>query len=60
MKASRLRIRPVHVYSKDHARAQRNSPVEPARVSESARAKAADKRTPDGLLEIDPAKDVAM
>ena len=83
MKASRLRIRPVHVYSEDHvrahvflcmlafyvewhmrrrlapilfedddregARAQRNSPVEPARVSESAKAKAADKRTPDGL-----------
>ncbi|MCY3649714.1 MAG: IS1634 family transposase [Acidimicrobiaceae bacterium] len=83
MKASRLRIRPVHVWSEDHvrahvflcmlayhvewhmrrdlapilfedddregARAQRNSPVEPARVSESARAKAADKRTPDGL-----------
>ena len=83
MKASRLRIRPVHVWSEDHvrahvflcmlachvewhmrrrlapilfedddregARAQRNSPVEPARVSESAKAKAADKRTPDGL-----------
>ena len=83
MKASRLRIRPVHVWSEDHvrahvflcmlayhvewhmrrdlapilfedddregARAQRSSPVEPARVSESARAKAADKRTPDGL-----------
>ena len=83
MKASRLRIRPVHVYSEDHvrahvflcmlachvewhmrrrlapilfedddregARAQRNSPVEPAEVSESAKAKAADKRTPDGL-----------
>ena len=83
MKASRLRIRPVHVYSEDHvrahvflcmlachvewhmrrrlapilfedddregARAQRSSPVEPARVSESAKAKAADKRTPDGL-----------
>ena len=30
------------------ARAQRSSPVEPARVSESAKAKAADKRTPDG------------
>ncbi len=83
MKASRLRIRPVHVYSEDHvrahvflcmlachvewhmrrrlapilfedddregARAQRSSPVEPARVSERAKAKAADKRTPDGL-----------
>ena len=83
MKASRLRIRPVHVYSEDHvrahvflcmlachvewhmrrrlapilfedddregARARRNSPVEPARVSERAKAKAADKRTPDGL-----------
>ena len=83
MKASRLRIRPVHVWSEDHvrahvflcmlayhvewhmrrdlapilfedddregARAQRSSPAEPARVSESARAKAADKRTPDGL-----------
>ena len=83
MKASRLRIRPVHVYSEDHvrahvflcmlachvewhmrrrlapilfedddregARAQRSSPVEPARVSERAKAKAAKKRTPDGL-----------
>ena len=83
MKASRLRVRPVHVYSEDHvrahvflcmlachvewhmrrrlapilfedddregARARRNSPVEPARVSESAKAKAADKRTPDRL-----------
>ena len=83
MKASRLRVRPVHVWSEDHvrahvflcmlayyvewhmrrdlapilfedddregARAQRSSPVEPARVSESAKAKAADKRTPDGL-----------
>ena len=83
MKASRLRVRPVHVWSEDHvrahvflcmlayhvewhmrrdlapilfedddregARAQRSSPVEPAKVSESAKAKAADKRTPDGL-----------
>ena len=83
MKASRLRVRPVHVYSEDHvrahvflcmlachvewhmrrrlapilfedddregARARRSSPVEPARVSERAKAKAADKRTPDGL-----------
>ena len=83
MKASRLRIRPVHVWSEDHvqahvflcmlafcvewhmprrlapilledddregARAQRSSPVEPTRVSEGAKAKAADKRTPDGL-----------
>ena len=83
MKASRLRIRPVHVYSEDHvrahvflcmlayhvewhmrrrlapilfedddregARAQRNSPVEKAEVSESAKAKADTKRTPDGL-----------
>ena len=83
MKASRLRIRPVHVYSEDHvrahvflcmlafyvewhmrrrlapilfedddregARAQRSSPVEPARVSKRAKAKAAKKRTPDGL-----------
>ena len=83
MKASRLRIRPVHVYSEDHvrahvflcmlayhvewhmrqrlapilfedddregARARRNSPVEKAEVSESARAKADTKRTPDGL-----------
>ena len=80
MKASRLRIRPVHVWSEDHvrahvflcmlachvewhmrrrlapilfedddregARARRNSPVEPAKVSERAKAKAADKRTP--------------
>ena len=83
MKASRLRIRPVHVCSEDHvrahvflcmlafyvewhmrrrlapilfedddregARAQRSSPVEPARVSKRAKAKAAKKRTPDGL-----------
>ena len=83
MKTSRLRIRPVHVYSEDHvrahvflcmlayhvewhmrrrlapilfedddregARAQRNSPVEKAEVSESARTKADTKRTPDGL-----------
>ena len=83
MKASRLRIRPVHVYSEDHvrahvflcmlayhvewhmrrrlapilfedddregARAQRSSPVEKAEVSESAKAKADSKRTPDGL-----------
>ena len=83
MKASRLRVRPVHVYSEDHvrahvflcmlachvewhmrrrlapilfedddregARARRSSPVEPARVSERAKAKAADKRTQDGL-----------
>ena len=82
MKASRLRIRPVHVCSEDHvrahvflcmlafyvewhmrrrlapilfedddregARAQRSSPVEPARVSKRAKAKAAKKRTPDG------------
>ena len=83
MKASRLRVRPVLVYSEDHvrahvflcmlacyvewhmrralapilfedddregARARRSSPVEPARVSERAKAKAADKRTPDGI-----------
>ena len=83
MKASRLRIRPVHVCSEDHvrahvflcmlafyvewhmrrrlapilfedddregARAQRSSPVEPARISKRAKAKAAKKRTPDGL-----------
>ena len=83
MKASRLRIRPVHVYSEDHvrahvflcmlayhvewhmrrrlapilfedddregARAQRSSPMEKAEVSESAKAKADTKRTPDGL-----------
>ena len=83
MKTSRLRIRPVHVYSEDHvrahvflcmlayhvewhmrrrlapllfedddregARAQRSSPVEKAEVSESAKAKADTKRTPDGL-----------
>ena len=83
MKASRLRIRPVHVYSEDHvrahvflcmlayhvewhmrrrlapilfedddregARARRSSPVEKAEVSESAKAKADTKRTPDGL-----------
>ena len=83
LKASRLEIRPVHVYSEDHvrahvflcvlayyvewhlrrrlapllfedddragARAQRSSPVAPARVSESARAKADTKRTADGL-----------
>ena len=34
---------------RESARARRNSPVEPAEVSESAKAKAADKRTPDGL-----------
>ena len=83
LKASRLEIRPVHVYSGDHvrahvflcmlafhvewhlrrrltpllfedddregARAQRNSPVAPARVSKSAKAKADTKLTPDGL-----------
>ena len=83
MKTSRLKIRPVHVYSEDHvrahvflcmlachvewhmrrdlapilfedddregARAQRSSPVEKAEVSESAKAKADTKRTPDGL-----------
>ena len=82
MKASRLRIRPVHGCSEDHVRAhvflcmlachaewhmrwhlapilfedddregartQRSSPMEPARVSESAKAKADTKRTPDG------------
>ena len=35
--------------SRPGARAQRSSPVEPARVSESAKAKAADKRTPTGF-----------
>ncbi len=83
MKTSRLRIRPVHVYSEDHvrahvflcmlayhvewhmrrrlapilfedddreaARARRSSPVEPAKVSDSAKAKADTKRTSDGL-----------
>ncbi len=83
IKTSRLRIRPVHVYSEDHvrahvflcmlachvewhmrrrlapllfedddregARARRSSPVEPAEVSESAKGKADTKRTPDGL-----------
>ena len=83
MKTSRLRIRPVHVYSEDHvrahvflcmlayhvewhmrrrlapilfedddregARAQRSSPVEPAEVSDGAKARADTKRTPDGL-----------
>ncbi len=83
MKTSRLRIRPVHVYSEDHvrahvflcmlayhvewhmrrrlapilfedddregARARRSSPVEPAKVSDSAKAKADTRRTPDGL-----------
>ncbi|MDE0695327.1 MAG: hypothetical protein OXH76_05780 [Boseongicola sp.] len=34
---------------REGARAQRNSPVEPATGSERAMAKAADKRTPDGL-----------
>ena len=34
---------------REGARAQRSSPVEPARISESAKAKAADKRTPGGL-----------
>ena len=34
---------------RERARPQRSSPVEPARVSESAKAKAADKRTPDGI-----------
>ena len=34
---------------REGARARRNFPVEPARVSESAKAKAADKRIPDGL-----------
>ncbi len=47
----RRRLAPMLFEDDDRegARAQRNSPVEPARVSESARAKAADRRTPDGL-----------
>ncbi len=83
LKASRLEIRPVYVYSEDHVRAhvflcvlafyvewhlrrrlapllfedddregaqaQRKSPVAPARVSESAKAKADTKLTSDGL-----------
>ncbi len=78
---SDLRIRPVHVCSKNHVRAhvfmcmlafhvewhmrqrlapmlfedddreaaRRSAPVEKAEVSQSAKAKAADKRSPDGL-----------
>ena len=83
LKASRLKFRPVHVYSEDHvrahvflcvlafyvewhlrrrlapllfedddregARAQRTSPVAPAKVSESAKLKADTKLTSDGL-----------
>ncbi|MCY4243234.1 MAG: hypothetical protein OXD36_16015 [Rhodobacter sp.] len=47
----RRRLAPMLFEDDDRegTRAQRNSPVEPARVSESARAKAADRRTPDGL-----------
>ena len=52
MKTSWLRIRSVHVYSEDDdresVRARRISPVDSACVSESARAKADTKRTPDG------------
>ncbi len=36
-------------HDREAAREERNSPVEPARVSESARAKAAAKQTPAGL-----------
>ncbi len=83
LKASRLEIRPVHVWSEDHVRAhvflcvlafyvewhlrrrlapllfedddregaqaRRKSPVAPARISESAKAKADTKLTSDGL-----------
>ncbi len=47
----RRRLAPILFEDDDRgaARARRNSPVEPARVSESARAKAARRRTPDGL-----------
>ncbi len=47
----RRRLAPILFEDDDRegARAQRNSPVEPARVSERAEAKAATKRTPDGL-----------
>ncbi len=47
----RRRLAPLLFEDDDRegARAQRNSPVEKAEVSERAKAKAADKRTPDGL-----------
>ncbi len=47
----RRRLAPILFEDDDRegARAQRNSPVEPAGVSERAEAKAATKRTPDGL-----------
>ncbi len=47
----RRRLAPILSGDDDRgaARARRNSPVEPARVPESARAKAARRRTPDGL-----------
>ena len=83
LKTSRLKVRPMYVYTTEHvkahvflcmlafhvewhmrrrlapllfqddqpqvARAQRNSPIEPAEVSPSAKAKASTKKTPDGL-----------
>ena len=47
----RRRLAPILFEDDDRegARARRNSPVEPARVSERTKARAADKRTPDGL-----------
>ncbi len=47
----RRRLAPMLFEDDDRegARARRSSPVEPARVSERAKAKASDKRTPDGL-----------
>ncbi len=83
LKTSRLKVRPMYVYTTEHvkahvflcmlafhvewhmrrrlapllfqddqpqvARAQRNSPIEPAEVSPSAKAKASTKKTPGGL-----------
>ncbi len=47
----RRRLAPMLFEDDDRegARARRSSPVEPAGVSDSAKAKASDKRTPDGL-----------
>ena len=47
----RRRLAPILFEDDDRegARAQRSFPVEPARVSERAKAEASDKRTPDGL-----------
>ena len=45
----RRRLAPMLFEDDDREGARRSSPVEPARVSESAKAKADTKRTPDGL-----------